>query len=405
MPSVHARQPATVTAPKTNSTPLTDRALLALGGDPAFIADLLGDLREEYTYRAAHNGVYFARWWYVREVVRSTPHLVWNAIRHGTPNTRARLAAVILAVVVPFAVLTLAWLTRNGPPARLVLGGGVQSDGIVVNNLGPVQLSMRVLDAAGHRLERNEVRYRLVSGVPIPVSTRGVIKCTQRGDAIVRASLAPLTRDFVIHCQPVRKIRGAGWGNFVVGESARILAVEAIGLDGQPVTLIAARLRVIDSTVATLDDGGQLRPLKPGFTSVDVDIGDNQAGTVVTVFEPVRTFDGLRPDQRWVVAPIRLTRGASLRFPLPTGLFWLAFGADSSEMPTTRAFGSSFIPQSPIKMSVTGPIMCMPELVPGVLNTHCLARAPGATLSLTYSGAAVSHEIVGMLALERQEQH
>jgi hypothetical protein len=405
MPPVHARQPGTATAPETKSRLLSDRALLALGGDPAFIADFLGDLREEYTYRAARYGVHSARWWYAREVLRSTPHLVWNAIRHGTPNARARLAASILAVVVAFSVLTLAWLTRKGPPASLVVGGGVHSDGIIVNNVGPMQLSMRVLDETGHLLEGTEVRYRLVSGVAIPVTSRGVIKCTQRGDAIVRASLAALTRDVVIHCQPVRKIRGAGWGNFVVGESGRILAVDAIGVDGQPVTLLAARLRVVDSTVATLDDGGRLRPLKPGFTSIDVDIGDNQSGALVTVFEPVRTFEGLRPDQRWVVAPIHLTRGESLRFPLPTGLFWLAFGADSSEMPTTREFGSSFVARSPIKMSVTGPIMCMPELVPGVLNTHCLARAAGATLTLTYSGAGVSHEIVGMLALERQEQH
>jgi hypothetical protein len=56
-------------------------------------------------------------------------------------------------------------------------------------------------------------------------------------------------------------------------------------------------------------------------------------------------------------------------------------------------------------MGVTGPIMCMPELGPGVLDTHCLSRGPGATLTITYSGAGVSREIVGTLALERQEQH
>jgi hypothetical protein len=204
-----------------------------------------------------------------------------------------------------------------------------------------------------------------------------------------------------------RTIRGAGWGNFVVGEPPGTLTVDAIGLDGQPVTRIAATLRVVDSTIATLDASGRLRPLRPGHTSVDIEIGDRRTGAEVTVFEPVRTFEGLRPDQRWVVAPIRLTRGASIRLPLPTGLFFLAFGADSSEMPMTRGFegfGSSPIAQSPISMSVAGPIMCMPELGPGVLDTHCLARAPGATLTLTYSASGGSHEIVGTLALERQEQ-
>ncbi|MGZ3373770.1 MAG: hypothetical protein ACXU9Z_10840 [Gemmatimonadaceae bacterium] len=409
MPRLPPPHPELASPPKTNSALLTDRALVALGGDPAFIADLLGDLSEEYKYRAAHDGVCAARLWYARELVRSAPHLVWNAIRHGTPAARARLAASILAVVVTFSVLTLAWLTRNGPPASLSVAGGIESDGIVVNNLGPVQLSMLVLDGRGHRLERTDVHYQRVSGAPIlVVSTHGVIKCTRRGDAIVRASLATLNREFVIHCQPVREIRGVGWGNFMVGDSASTLTVDAISPDGQPVTRIAARLRVEDSTVATLDSSGRLRPLQPGKTWIDVEIGDRGAGAVVTVFEPVRTFEGLRPDQRWVVAPIRLTRGGLIRWPLPTGLFFLSFSADSSEVPAARGFegsGSLLIRHSPISMSVTGPIMCIPELGPGVFDTHCLAREPGASVSLTYSGPGASHEIVGTLALERQEQH
>jgi hypothetical protein len=412
MRSIPSRQPAIATAAKANSVLLTDRTLLALGGDPAFIADLLGDLSEEYADRAEGDGTCAAKWWYVRELVRSTPHLVWNAIRHGTPIARARLAAYILAVVVSLSVITIAWLTRNGPPTRLVAGAGIDSDGIVVNNLGPVPLSTRVLDAAGHRLKQMEVRYQWVSGVPIPVSTGGVITCTRRGDAILRASLAALKRDFVIHCQPVRKIRDAGWGNFVVGDPAGTLTVDAIGLDGKPVTRIAARLRVFDSTIATLDASGRLRPLRPGYTSVDMEIGDRVARAEVMVFEPVRTFEGLRPDQRLVVAPIRLTRGASIRWPLPTGVFFLTFSTDSSQVPPTKGFvglgsGSSPTVQSPVNMSVAGLITCTrwPELHPGLLSAYCVARAPGATLILTYSGPGSPNEIVGSLALERQEQH
>jgi hypothetical protein len=270
---------------------------------------------------------------------------------------------------------------------------------------------MLVLDARGHHLERTDVHYQRVSGAPIQVSTRGVIKCTQRGDAIARASLVPLHRDFVIHCEPVRKIRDAVWGNFVVGGPAGTLTVDAIGLDGQPVTRIGARLRVEDSTVATLDSSGRLRPLRPGQTWVDIEIGDRRAGDFVTVYEPVRTFEGLRPDQRLVVAPIRLTRGASIRWPLPTGVFFLTFIADSSEMPPPRGFvglgsGSSPTVQSPINMTDAGPIMCTggPER-PDLLRANCVARAAGATLILTYSGPGGPNEIVGSLALERQEQH
>jgi hypothetical protein len=47
----------------------------------------------------------------------------------------------------------------------------------------------------------------------------------------------------------------------------------------------------------------------------------------------------------------------------------------------------------------------MPEHQPDVLGAYCIARAPGATLILTYSGPGGPNEIVGSLALERQEQH
>lgn len=412
MRSLPSRQPAIATTAKSKSALLTDRTLLALGADPAFIADLLGDLSEEYAYRAECDGTYAAKWWYAREIIRSTPHLIWSAMRHGSASARTRLAVYMLTVALSLSVITIAWLTRSGPPARLIAGAGNDSDGIVVNNFGPVQLSMRVLDAAGHRLERTDVRFQQVSGAPIPVSPRGVIKCTRRGDVIMRASLATLTRDFVIHCQPVRKIRDAGWGNFVIGDPAGALTVDAIGLDGKPVTRIAARLRVLDSTIATPDASGRLRPLRPGHTSVDMEIGDRGARTEVTVFEPVRTFEGLRADQRWVVAPIRITRGASLRLPLPTGVYFLTFSADSSEAPPARGFarlgsGSSPTVQSPVNMSVAGLITCtrMPGVRPDVLGAYCVARTPGATLILTYSGAGGPNEIVGSLALEREEQY
>jgi hypothetical protein len=115
MSPISSHRPSVTTTPKTNSPRLTEHVLLGLGGDPAFIVDLLGDLSEEYTYRADHYGAYAARLWYVREVVRSIPHLVWNAIRHGTPSARARLAASSLAVVVTFQFSHLRGSRATGP--------------------------------------------------------------------------------------------------------------------------------------------------------------------------------------------------------------------------------------------------------------------------------------------------
>ena len=402
MRPVTTRQRAIMTGSSNATPPQLDRVLISLGCQPWFINDLLGDLRQEYTERATCDGRFAAALWYGSEILRSTPHLVWNAVRGGTPATRLRLAEYCLAGLATLSVATIAWVARDGPPVRLV-SGAARPEGIVVNETGPVQFSTTVLDAAGHRLERNDVHYQRLSGIPIQVSSRGVAKCTERGNAAVRATLGALKTDFVVHCEPVRKIRGAGWGNFVLGQPARTLGVDAIGLDAQPVTHIAATLRVDDSTVATLN-GSQLRPLRPGYTSIDIRIGNYRWVDEVTVFEPVRTFERLRPDQRWVVATVHLTRGGSLRFSLPKGILFLAFGADSSEMPTTKGFtaiGSSPPPQSPIRMTVAGPITCTP--LGTTLDLYCLARGPGATVTLERSRAEGPGEIVGMLVLERQE--
>ena len=389
------------TRPKITIPPRVDRTLASLGCDPAFINDLLGDLREEYLHRAAGDGHFVARLWYVREFLRSTPHLAWSAVRDGTPSSRARLAACLLAGIATMSIVAIAWATRNGPPARLV-NEAASSDGMVVNYVKPMRFSMAVLDASGHRLERSDVRYKWLSGLPMSVSGRGVAKCTKRGDAVVRATLGALKTDFIVHWQPVKEIRGIGWGNFVVGDPARTLGVDAIGLDGEPVTRIAASLRVVDSTVATLD-GSQLRPLKAGFTPVEMEIGNQEVSASVTVFDLQRSLEELRPDQRWVAVPVHLKPGESIRWPLPTGLFFLAFSTDTSAAPSTRSFAPSSSVHTNVRLSVDGPIMCMPEPVSGVWDTHCLAREPGATLTIRHSAGGAG-DIVGMLALERQEQ-
>lgn len=265
--------------------------LTSLGCDPAFINDVFGDLRQEYEDCWAEHGAFVAGIWYAREILRSAPHVAWSAIRHGSPAARARLAGCALAVIVTLSLIAAAWMTHKGPPARLV-ASEAYSDGVVVNSMRPVQLSIRVLDAAGHHLERKDVRYERVSGAPIRISSAGVVQCTQRGEVVVRASLASLMKDFLVYCEPIKQFRGIGWGNFLVGQPARTLSVGAIGLDGAPVTRIAATIRVEDSTIATLH-GSELRPLRPGVTRVGLEIGDEKTGTIVTVFERVATLAGL----------------------------------------------------------------------------------------------------------------
>jgi hypothetical protein len=290
-------------------------------------------------------------------------------------------------------------MIRAGPPYRLVPVAAT-SDGIVVNNIGPVKLSTTVLDAAGRRLANADVRYQRLSGIRIPVSAGGVVKCTERGDAVLRATLGRLKKEFVVHCEPVKTIHGIGWGNFMVGDSPRTLFADAVGPHGEPVTRIAATLRVLDSAIATLD-GSMLRPLRPGFTPVEIEIGDQRTGAGVTVFQRLASLEDLKPDQRWVAVRVRLERAASVRWALPVGDFFLAFSTDTSDTPVTRSFGTSNA-HSSVSLSVDGPIMCMPDLSSGVSNSHCLARGRGATLTITHSEKG-AREVVGVLALERSE--
>ncbi len=116
---------------------LSERVLLALGADPVFIEAVLGDLAEEHAARAERDGVGVARLWYAREALRSAPFVVRNAMQHGSPRARARLAMTLAVFAMVVTVPVVAMLVRDGPPATLVADGGAGEGGIVVNNTGP----------------------------------------------------------------------------------------------------------------------------------------------------------------------------------------------------------------------------------------------------------------------------
>jgi hypothetical protein len=135
----------------------------------------------------------------------------------------------------------------------------------------------------------------------------------------------------------------------------------------------------------------RIRPLSPGRTNVELSVGDEGTGAAVTVFEPVPSLEGIRADQRVVAVAVRLTRGESVRWPLPTGLFELVNmpGAERTTAPLLR---------------VDGPVMCLPTLRPGVYRSRCLARGRGATLTVFHAGLAGSVVAAGWIGLERVDR-
>lgn len=178
-----------------------EHMLHSLGAHPSFADAVLGDMAEERARRAAEDGAGAARWWYACEAFRSAPHLLWNAALHGGFHGRVRAAALLAAAACAPIVFLL-----NGPPTCLVVDGDV-AEGIVVNSVRPIQLSTRALDATGHVLEANGVRYEWASGVPLSVSPTGVVTCTRPGDAAVRASLGAMVTSVRIRCRPAYDVR------------------------------------------------------------------------------------------------------------------------------------------------------------------------------------------------------
>lgn len=241
------------------------------------------------------------------------------------------------------AVALAAIAACKGPPARLVAG---ISDTVIVNNRRPVQLPMRVLDARGHVLEKTDVRYRWISGMPVPVSATGVTECTHAGDATVRASLGLLARNVLVRCRPVTRVRALRMMNLVVGGPAQELPFEVVGVDSQPVTMLTGRVTLEDSTIVALD-GQRMRALAPGSTGLTMRVGDRSSYTSVHTYERVLTPEGIRPGQH-IAVPVRLAGGEMRRWRIPASPYnyFLAMlpARDEQSMPRFTIVGASCSP-------------------------------------------------------------
>lgn len=239
----------------------------------------------------------------------------------GSGRARVRLA-VSAGVLLAVTVVASVGLNRWGRPARIVAGS--EMEGIVINNVRPVQLPVRVLNAAGRELKAGGVRFQWKAGVPIAVSPTGEVTCTQHGDAKMEASLGQIAAVLDVRCRPVREIQTSAWISLVAGEPARDLPFRVIGTDGSFVTELRGEARVTDSSVATLV-GATIRPRAVGEAEVFVQVGDRNARFRVLVHEPVRAFAGLHADQRLVALPVRLAQGDTVQWALPHGVFWLKY--------------------------------------------------------------------------------
>ena len=326
-----------------------ERLLCALGADPGFVEAVLGDLAEERAARCVADGPRAASSWYVREALRSSPHLVASAVRVASWSRRAAAMLGLGAVgfAVTFAVRGM--LGDGGVPAQL-LAAGDSGDGVVVNNVKPVRLTMQVLDSAGRVLPDTGIRYRWLSGTPVPVTSHGVATCTQSGDAIVGASLGPLTTRLVLRCRPVHRVSMQGGVNLIVGDSPVAVPFRAFDAQGRAVSLLRGEFSVEDSSVATLDvaaDGTRLvRARAPGYTRLHIQIGDRSEFTGMNVYERASSPEGIHPGQ-YVATRVELAAGEVRQWHIPAGLetFQLAMRpyGDGKRVPALAIVGANCV--------------------------------------------------------------
>ena len=366
---------------RADAQPWIERLLRFIGGDLTFAEDVLGDLMEERARRFERDGARSANWWYVYEALRSTPHVAWHTAKRGGTRGRARVAIVVAGMA---TALTIAVVAIGGEPApvRLEVDGqrtAHAADGVIVNSRHPVVLAMRAFDATGHALNATDVQYQWMSGTPISVATNGVVTCSHPGDALVRASLGQAIATVRIKCRPVRQVLANMWMQFTAGDSSQELNFVALDPDGLPVNRLAGVLRVRDSSIATLKNG-RVKPISPGRTAVVMHFGEGEATTQVSVYERVPSFIGLRADQRFAIAPVRLGPADTIRWPLPQGLFWLQFHRPSryADIPT---------------IAMEGPIMCTPNADQSVDRLYCLVRGSGASVRMTHPSTSPPPEV------------
>jgi hypothetical protein len=368
-------------------------ALRYLGVDPILAEQIFGDLAEAYEEDSVRYGRAAASCRYAVDLCRSAPHLGWSALRDSGPRERAHLAACVGALALMVMLAMTASDMRDGPPARLLANPGAAADGIVVNNMRPVQLPVQVIDTKGRPLRTTAVDYRWTAGAPLKISPTGVVTCAKNGDAVVRASVGVIATSLTVHCRPVRRLETNTWMTLLLPGASQDLPFTAVGVDDFPVTELHGTIRVRDSTVATLS-GSTIRPLKAGETDVVLSVGDYAATIRVLVHEPVRAFTGLRPDQRFVAVAVHLARGDTVHYALPMGIYWL-----------------KYIPRHPgdAPPTIIADVTCGPGYGMSVYRlprdeyaTYCALNTDGkVTLAHGLNGAPV---VEGTLAVERVQE-
>lgn len=161
-------------------------------------------------------------------------------------------------------------------------------------------------------------------------------------------------------------------------DTARHLPFEALGVEGRRITQLRGAASVMDTSVARLM-GSSIYPRAVGQTSVDVKVGDREVHMSVFVHETVRSFEGLRPDQRLVAMPVQLAQGDTVQWALPKGMLWLKY------LPRRPGDAPPTITLDGTASCTSGNGMPVYRVPHDVYAAYCTVGSAGARRSLTAS--------------------
>lgn len=253
--------------------------------------------------------------------------MYYFVLSRDSTEMRLSLAAriAVAAVVSESACSGSSASERLGVPQRLVAG---ISDTVIVNDMRPVQILVRGVNATGKPFPVTGVQFARIGGDSVKLSRTGTIACESSSDTWVRAWVERVEARLLVRCSPVDRLYfSAGPVQFVapgappggvLSDSAQPLPLVAVGPDNKPVELLRGTVFVPDTSIASAE-GLWIRPKRPGGTTASVEAGGRATrhGVSLHVYKRLRQIDEMQPDDRWVSVPITLGRGEVIRWTLP----------------------------------------------------------------------------------------
>lgn len=192
-------------------------------------------------------------------------------------------------------------------PSRIL----VASDTLIVNGWQPVLLGAQLVNRHGRAIWHPGLRYSAVTPSVARSRSDGSVQCLGAGDGTLTISRGGLQHEMLVRCRPIARF-GFGQGvSLELGGPPMEYAIDAIGYDRRPVTLLQGRASLKDSSAIRLR-GGMVYPVEIGRALIDVELS---GGITTRIYVSVK--------RTAIDSSLRLASGETRTWHLPTGYYSL----------------------------------------------------------------------------------